>query len=226
MSKIQINKSNEFIKCISCDKLSTSFAFCNTCKGFLCQSCLNLIEKGIKIFKSHFFEIFPQNLNSISTITTNDFKLCSTCEEKKQLDYFCENCGGNICYECFEHHKTIPILSEHKPKIIGKCLACKQNKQLEQTICETCGGNICYECIEHHKTPVLRKHIIKLENENKNEQLQKNEQQIEKNERLQNISNEQENLINVPIREKSIKKESSLLKSKSLQNNNSNKFVL
>ena len=77
---------------------------------------------------------------------------------------------------------------------------------------------------------IQSKHIIKQSIKLENENLQTENQNLQDETKLkqndQNISNEQENLINVPIREKPIKKESSLLKSKSLQNNNSNKFVL
>ncbi len=78
--------------CVSCEKETAATAYCNDCKGFICDECRTIHNK-VKILKTHSITSLSQEQENL--INSN----CST-HPKQAIKLFCETCNELLCDEC------------------------------------------------------------------------------------------------------------------------------
>ena len=100
------------VKCGNCENKSEKSSYCFQCCSFWCDDCISF-HNGIKANKEHY-------ALALKDFQDQDFQNILRrpvyCEkpghEKKELEFFCKNCGVAICYSC------IATLHEGHAKIL------------------------------------------------------------------------------------------------------------
>ncbi|XP_068738545.1 E3 ubiquitin-protein ligase TRIM71-like [Montipora capricornis] len=106
------------IKCGNCEKTSGESAYCFTCRSFWCDDCLPL-HNGLRKNKKH-------HALALKDFRDEDFEnilkqptLCGKeGHEKKELEFFCQDCEISICNACalLDHEGHSKILVENAAK--------------------------------------------------------------------------------------------------------------
>ncbi|XP_071145688.1 uncharacterized protein [Mytilus edulis] len=107
---------NDILRCDSCTEKGKAIGYCNTCSGFIDQSCLGFHQRILK-WRRHKYFIFD-TARKDRQIT--DFVPEYACQIKKHdngvVDAYCRKCKVAACNKCIKRHRkkcrTINSLQE------------------------------------------------------------------------------------------------------------------
>ena len=187
-NKLHINNKNKEIifskKCKICNslfKLDNDYIILSNCQNCKGNICINCSEEHLKNYPEHNIIKIKNILINQNSSYNNQLlsKLtCNKCQKQKNdkdILYFCDKCGINICEECEnEHNIKNP---EHFLYLIKKIFIMDENTiiQKENLLCWQCETNLvndclsfrrCYQCNINLCIPCSNSHSEKYNNHN------------------------------------------------------------